>query len=569
MNRQNTITRQILCAFDLMLALLMGGKARAEATFFILTSDYDNEGFNDPTPVAPVGGNTGTTLGEQRLIAFEHAAKIWGAKLDSGVTIVIFASFDPLPGNILGQTSPAFIVRDFPRAEFPSTWYVTALANKRAGFRLVPAADGIAQFNSTTNFYLGLDNNHGAQTDLVTVLLHEFAHALGFLPVVDLTNGRNVEATDDNPDGGFSDIFSRHLLDTTNGLHWHQMTAAQRLASAGKYGQLVWDGAKVTAGVPTVLLFGSPQVKVSSPAAIAGFYAFGTAAFGPPIGSPNVSGGVVAAVDPSDGFGLATTDGCSPFTNAAAVAGKIALIERGTCNFALKARNATNAGAIGVMIYNNAANATAQAPGMAADANGPFVTIPAVSLSRADGLATVGQLMSGSVMASIETDPNVRAGADQFNRARLFSPSPISPGSSAAHFDRVARRNLLMEPAINADLTHNLEAPDDLTLELMRDIGWYPDADNDTIPDETDCEPNSDMRDTVVIGGIDSGAPNYIYSNGCTITDQILRLAATSQNHGQFVSRVAEYLKQLKPYDLYTGQQKGAIESAAARSNLP
>jgi hypothetical protein len=29
-----------------------------------------------------------------------------------------------------------------------------------------------------------------------------------------------------------------------------------------------------------------------------------------------------------------------------------------------------------------------------------------------------------------------------------------------------------MEPAINADLTHSLTAPIDLTLELLKDIGW-------------------------------------------------------------------------------------------------
>jgi hypothetical protein len=573
MNKQS-ITKPMLFAFALMLVLLMGGKALADASFSIITSDYPDEGFNDPTPVAPVGGNTGTTLGEQRLIAFEHAAKLWGAKLDSGVMILMYASFDPLSPNVLGQTSPTFIVRDFPRAEFPGTWYVTTLANKRAGYRTVPAVDAIAQFSSNANFYLGLDNNHGSQVDLVTVLLHEFAHALGFLPVVDLTNGRYVDATDDNPDGGHPDIFSRHLLDSTNGLHWHQMTAAERLASAGKFGQLVWDGAEVTAGVPNVLSFGSPQVKISAPAAIAGSYQFGTAYFGPLVGNPNITKSVVAAVDAVEPATSTTptgttTDGCSPFTNAVAVAGNIALVERGLCSFAVKARNATNAGAAGVIIYNNAINVNASPPGMADDGiNGAFVTIPTVSLRHADGLAILGQLMSGSVTASLEADPSIRAGADQFNRARLFSPSPISPGSSAAHFDRVASRNLLMEPAINDDLTHNLEAPDDLTLELMRDIGWFTDADLDAFPDDSDCEPNSDMRDTVVIGGIDSGAPNYIFNGGCTTADQMMRLAATSSTHGQFVSRVAEYLKQL-PAFVYPSWQKGAIQSAAARSNLP
>ena len=51
------------------------------AQFVIVNLNPPGVGFNDPTPVTPVGGNPGTTLGEQRLIAFDHAAKIWSARL--------------------------------------------------------------------------------------------------------------------------------------------------------------------------------------------------------------------------------------------------------------------------------------------------------------------------------------------------------------------------------------------------------------------------------------------------------------------------------------------------------
>jgi hypothetical protein len=51
------------------------------------------------------------------------------------------------------------------------------------------------------------------------------------------------------------------------------------------------------------------------------------------------------------------TDGCSPFSNAAAVAGKIVSIERGLCGVAAKERNASNAAA--TIIYNNVANVSA------------------------------------------------------------------------------------------------------------------------------------------------------------------------------------------------------------------
>lgn len=562
--------KSLLSLFAVVVVLACSSTAFAGATITIVNLDGPGEGFNDPTPAAPVGGNAGTTLGQQRLIAFQHAASIWGAELDSNVEIRIQAAFNPLAPGVLGSAGATFVFRDFggvglfPGAEFPATWYGSALADKRAGTELnSPGFNDInAQFSSNFNFYLGLDNNHGAQPDLVVVLLHEFGHGLNFQTFVNSSTGANFL--------GFTDIYARHLLDTTTGLHWHEMTQAQRQAAATKFGRIVWDGATVTANVPSVLVLGSPEVRVLTPAAIAGAYQFGTAAFGPPIGSPNVSAAIVAAVDPADVAGPATTDGCSAFTNAAAVAGNIALVERGTCGFALKARNATNAGAVGVIIYNNAANAGAGPPGMANDIdnNGAFVTIPTVSMTRPDGLAIVAQL-GGGVTGSIAVDPTIRAGADALGRARLFAPFPVSPGSSISHYDTVARRNLLMEPAINGDLTHNVKAPDDLTLELFRDVGWFPDADLDGVDSGVDCEPNSDLRPTVIIESCDSGVTNTLFSNGCSISDLIAHVAASSNNHGQFVGGVARLTAALVRDGVITDAQKDAIVECAGSSSLP
>jgi len=75
------------------------------------------------------------------------------------------------------------------------------------------------------------------------------------------------------------------------------------------------------------------------------------------------------------------TEGCSAFTNGAAVNGKIALIDRGSCNFSVKSLNAQDEGAIAVVICQN----TAQAPfAMGSGAVGGSVTIPSVMISRAD-----------------------------------------------------------------------------------------------------------------------------------------------------------------------------------------
>jgi len=110
-------------------------------------------------------------------------------------------------------------------------------------------------------------------------------------------------------------------------------------------------------------------------------YLAGTASFGQQ--SFNlIDQGMAAALDAADASGPSTTDGCTALTNAAAVAGKIALIDRGTCGFTVKAKNAQNAGATGVVIANN--QVSALPPGLGGtDAT---VTIPAMSVLQGDGV---------------------------------------------------------------------------------------------------------------------------------------------------------------------------------------
>src|SRR5215468_3844153 len=94
----STRTMRLLCAALLAVGFFTttSRSAFAAATVIVVNNDGPNEGFNDPTPAAPVGGNTGTTKGAQRLIAFQYAASIWGATLDSNVPIVIRAQFSAL-----------------------------------------------------------------------------------------------------------------------------------------------------------------------------------------------------------------------------------------------------------------------------------------------------------------------------------------------------------------------------------------------------------------------------------------------------------------------------------------
>ena len=569
------IMRNSLLALVTLL-VLAAAPAFGAATITIVNGNAPGVGFNDPTPAAPVGGNTGTTLGQQRLIAFQYAAGIWGAALDSNVEIKILATFEPLSCNatsaVLGSAGTIYIWSDFPGvppfpgAEFPNTWYHQALANKRAGFNLNPGESDLrARFNvnlgnpgclTGIGWYLGLDRNAGTQIDLVTVLLHEFAHGLGFSQFASVSTGAQP--------GGLTDVYARNILDTTTGKMWDQMTNAERAASAINSRRVVWNGPEVTSAVPAVLSPGTPLLRVNSPPAIAGVYQVGTASFGPPLASPGVTGNVVQALDPANAAGPTTFDACSPLTNAAAVAGNIALVDRGTCTFVVKVKNAQNAGAIGVVVADNAAGAPPAGLGGA----DPTITIPSVRITLADGNTIKANLASG-VNATLGVDLAVYAGADPYGRALLYTPNPVQPGSTISHFDTIAFPNQLMEPAINSDLTHSVKPPQDMTLPEMRDVGWFLDADLDGVSDTVDQCLGSNLSPTVVIDGCNSGVPNTFFFSGCTITDLVMNCAPGARNHGAFVSCVAQVTNNLKNSGIITGAQKGAIQSCAAKADIP
>lgn len=91
------------------------------------------------------------------------------------------------------------------------------------------------------------------------------------------------------------------------------------------------------------------------------------------------------------GTSTATADACSALP-AGSLSGKIALIRRGTCTFYLKASNAQNAGAAGVVLYNNTAGFLTPTV-----AGTPAITIPVVAITAADGVVMDSRIASGPV----------------------------------------------------------------------------------------------------------------------------------------------------------------------------
>jgi len=225
------------------------------ATITVINLDGAGEGFNDPSPFTPVGGNAAITLGQARLNAFQYAANLVGGLLNSNVVIMVGANMDPLGGDassaILGAAGPNSALRDFPSAPSAGTWYVSALANKLNGSDLDPGvADIGATFNSdvdnstvlgANSWYYGLDGNPPVgDIDFVSVVLHELTHGLGFLALVDLDTGTKLL--------GYNDAFMRYLEHHgATQPKYPLMSDAQRVTASTSLTNLHWTGPEVNA----------------------------------------------------------------------------------------------------------------------------------------------------------------------------------------------------------------------------------------------------------------------------------------------------------------------------------
>lgn len=244
--------RLALLVLGSLTALSLGAApAQASSTITIINLDGAGIGLNDPTPMAPVGGNPGTTLGAQRFNAMQFAADTWEVLLDSPVQIRVGSSFTALFCNAssatLGQAGPNTVHRDFAGAPVTGTWYPAALASSLAGTDLAPGTDDIgATFNSSigttcsfpSTFYYGFNESPpGGAIDFTTIVLHEIGHGLGFLTFVDLASGAKLL--------GFDDTFMRSLEDHSTTKLYPTMTNAERIAASIDTGDLHWVGALV------------------------------------------------------------------------------------------------------------------------------------------------------------------------------------------------------------------------------------------------------------------------------------------------------------------------------------
>ena len=148
----------------------------------------------------------------------------------------------------MGSAGPLGVFRDFSNAPLANTWYTAAQANSLAGFDLDPSDDDINMtFNNligssgcltSLNWWLGINSAAPSGTiSFYDTILHELAHGLGFLSLVDPNGQRFL---------GRNDTFMLNLFDLSFNNSWSNLSNFQRATSAINTGNLVWSGTQVT-----------------------------------------------------------------------------------------------------------------------------------------------------------------------------------------------------------------------------------------------------------------------------------------------------------------------------------
>ena len=130
-------------------------------------------------------------------------------------------------------------------------------------------------------------------------------------------------------------------------------------------------------------------------------YGAAWARYGPPATNAGVTGPIALVNDGS----VVPTEGCAPLVGFPA--GAIALVDRGTCTFQQKTERAQAAGAIAVILANNAAG---NAPVLAGTFVAAGPTIPTVSVTQTDGAAIKASLPTNGTVRKNPAHPGMRDG---------------------------------------------------------------------------------------------------------------------------------------------------------------
>jgi subtilisin family serine protease len=168
-------------------------------------------------------------------------------------------------------------------------------------------------------------------------------------------------------------------------------------------------------------------IEVTAPESLAQLLSMKEASFTPELRGADPIEGELRLVDDGqdflvDGSPGSPRDACEALENGDELTGRIALLERGGCDFQVKLARVEDAGAIAAVVYNNVGEPII----MNGAANS--VQIPAVMIGTADGQLLVDEL-TAEVLIRLQLSKGVfRELSDPGNRIGSFSSRGPSPG---------------------------------------------------------------------------------------------------------------------------------------------
>lgn len=442
--------------------------------------DAAGVGFNDARAVAPVPGNSASTLGAQRRAVLKSALDVWATRLNSNVPLRVTAEFVDhgcTETSPAGTGGPQFLTSNFLHAPQGNTTYPIALATALAGarfagiesefsIRLHSRVDEEVCFASMPEgFWYGLDPDVQPATgtfSFFALVVHELAHGLGFLTLVDLDTGQYFG----NPP--HPDIYSRFLFSETHQSFWPAMTAAQRVTSATDEPNLVWSGAAVNQRAARFLL---PPGEVRTDPAVGGDTRFAAFVHGIPpfLDPPGLSAPFAVAenaIDDPPEAGRAPTDACQPLLNQAQASGSIVLATRGSCFFSEKWQHAYDAGARALIVADNVpAEADGALQRNVQMALATRLPIPVWSVTLDVGHGLMANPPTQLTLGYDETAP-----AQGTNQGRVVMEGSTDSGlSNVSHFSR----SLFPPSVMGSSISNTTDAGlPDLVTDLFKDIGW-------------------------------------------------------------------------------------------------
>jgi extracellular elastinolytic metalloproteinase len=253
--------------------------------------------------------------------------------------------------------------------------YEDTMASNLAG----ASPDGGASRNFDFPFSINGDtftNQNASITNLFYInnKVHDIFYTFGFTPAA-----RNFQNTNFGLGGAGNDYVLAEAQDGggTNNANFSSPADGTR----GRMQMYLWST------VNRQFFYNAPSAAVPRQPSM------GTAVFGNPLDATGVTANVQLS---------SVLDGCTTIP-AGSLTGKIGLVERGTCNFTVKVKNAQNAGANAVIIYNNTANGDTIGNMSGDDTT---ITIPSVLISNTEGEYIKTQLSANTtVNVTLKNDP--------------------------------------------------------------------------------------------------------------------------------------------------------------------